>query len=54
VLTNLTEKDHYDFGLGGFKRCQIVEFDGLKVGFLGIIEKDWTVTFKNLEAQDEY
>ena len=31
-----------------------MEMGDLKIGFIGIIEKDWTVTFKNLEALDEY
>jgi hypothetical protein len=54
-LTNLTEKDHYDEGLGGFKRCQVMEFGGKKIGFLGIIEKDWTIALKNkLECEPEY
>jgi hypothetical protein len=50
VLTNLTEKDNYDFGLGGFKRSQVLEIGSLRIGVVGIIEKDWTVTFKNLES----
>jgi 5'-nucleotidase len=31
-----------------------MEIGGQKIGVVGIIEKDWTVTFKNLEAQYEY
>ena len=41
-------------GLGGFLKYQVIESEGKKIGFVGIIEKDWVVTFKNLECDIDY
>jgi len=32
----------------------VIERCGKKIGFIGIAERDWTVTFKNLEVEIEY
>ena len=40
--------------IGGLKRWTVVERCGIKIGIIGIAERDWVSTFKNLEVDVEY
>ena len=55
-MTNLVEKGKAEGeeSLGGLKRWAIVERCGMKIGILGIAERDWVDTFKELEVEVEY
>ena len=54
LLSNLHEKGKHEYGLGGFQKTTVIERGGKRIGFIGIIEKDLLVTFKNLELPVEY
>ena len=56
IMSNLVEKGQADgdVSFGGLARTATVERCGIKIGFIGIAEKDWTETFKDLEVEVEY
>jgi 5'-nucleotidase len=39
---------------GGLKHTFVTKRCGYKIGFIGIIERDWVTTFKDLEVDLEY
>ena len=40
--------------IGGLKRYTVVDRCGIKIGIIGIAEKQWIDTFKELEVEVEY
>ena len=57
IMTNLYQEDRPEDGpdgVGCVKRTAIVEKAGMKIGFLGIAEREWVSTFKNLEVDVLY
>lgn len=56
IMTNLVEKGKAegDISLGGLKRWTVVERCGIRIGIIGIAERDWVNTFKDLEVEVEY
>ena len=56
IMTNLVEKGKAegDVSLGGIKRWTVVERCGMRIGIIGIAERDWVHTFKDLEVEVEY
>jgi 2',3'-cyclic-nucleotide 2'-phosphodiesterase (5'-nucleotidase family) len=54
LLTNIIEKGKPDYGLGGLIKSTVMEKAGKRIGFIGIGEKDWTDTFRNIEVEVEY
>jgi 2',3'-cyclic-nucleotide 2'-phosphodiesterase (5'-nucleotidase family) len=54
LLSNIIEEGEEEFGLGGLLKYTTIDRAGKKIGFIGIGEKDWVVTFKNLECEVEY
>ena len=56
IISNLVEKGSADSdkGVGGLQRWKIVERCGLKIGIIGIAEKAWIETFKELEVELQY
>ena len=56
-MTNLVQEDRPadgPEGVGCVKRTAIVEKAGLKIGFIGIAEREWVSTFKDLEVDVLY
>ena len=56
IISNLVEKGKADSetGVGGLKRWTIVDRCGIKIGIIGIAERSWIDTFKELEIELEY
>ena len=54
ICSNIIEKGEPGAGIGGLPLTHIEERAGLKIGFIGIAERDWLVTFKNLDRDAEY
>ena len=54
IVSNLIEKGEPEFGVGNLPRTCVIERCGFKIGFIGIIEKDWVHTFKNMDVELEY
>ena len=57
LMTNLVPEDKPcdgDEGVGCCMRTAIVHKAGLKIGFIGIAEREWINTFKNLEVDLVY
>ena len=54
LLTNIIEKGKPDYGLGGLIKSTVMQKAGKRIGFIGIGEKDWTDTFRNIEVEVEY
>ena len=54
LLSNIIEEGETEYGLGGLLKYTTMQKGGKKIGFIGIGEKDWVVTFKNLECEVEY
>ena len=56
IISNLVEKGKADAetSIGGLKRWTVVDRCGIKIGIIGIAEKQWIDTFKELEVEIEY
>ena len=56
IISNLVEKGKADEHktIGGLKRYTVVDRCGIKIGIIGIAEKQWVDTFKELEVAVEY
>lgn len=56
IMSNLVEqgKSGGDVSIGGLKRWTVVERCGYRIGIIGIAEKEWVDTFKDLEVEVEY
>ena len=52
LLTNASLKNDPDHRLGRAKRIHILERNGLKIGFMGLIEADWLATLATISADD--
>ena len=55
-MSNLVEKDNPDgeTGIGGLKRWTIVDRCGMKIGIIGIAEKEWVESLKDMEVELQY
>ena len=51
LLSNCVHKNSSDI-LAGCKRTHVVEHQGYKIGFMGLIEEDWLETLATLEPED--
>ncbi len=51
LLSNCVHKNSTDI-LAGCKRTHVVEHQGYKIGFMGLIEEDWLQTLATLEPDD--
>ena len=43
-----------DTGVGGLMRTTIIEKGPLRIGFVGIVEKEWFETFQDLDEETEF
>ena len=56
IMSNLVEKDLPDAetGVGGLKRWAVVDRCGMKIGIIGIAEKEWVESLKDMEVELQY
>ena len=56
IMSNLVEKgkEEGETGVGGLKKWAVVERCGMKIGILGIAEKEWVESLKDMEVDLQY
>ena len=54
IVSNLVEKENKETGVGGLAKTCTITRRGKKFGFIGIIERAWVDTFKNIDRELEY